>query len=173
RDPAVAKPPLDVVEIAGEFEELPGAELVVEGGGIGHVADQRLGLLRLDCDIDPGHPGAAAARSQQSDEHLDGGGLAGAVGAEEAEQLPGAHLQVQVFHRREAAVALGQEAGGQHRAKCTDGSPKPGLEWASWRASGSNTARIQAVAHVPRQVFRRYSAVALKVEPCLQSPDSI
>src|SRR2546421_8425099 len=33
RDPAIAKPPLDVVEIAGEFEELPGAELVVEGGG--------------------------------------------------------------------------------------------------------------------------------------------
>src|SRR5438270_6106223 len=173
RDPAIAKPALNMVEIAGEFEELAGAELVVEGGGVRHVADQRLGFLRLGRNVDPGHPGVAAARSQQAHEHLDGGCLAGPVGTEEAEQLPGAHLQVQVLYRREAAVALGQEAGGQHRAQSTDGSPKPGLEWASWRASGSNTARIQGVAQAPRQVFRRYSVVALKVKPCLQSPDSI
>src|SRR5713226_1615158 len=46
-DPAIAKPPLDVVEIAGEFEKLPGAQLVVERGGVRHVPDQRLGLLWL------------------------------------------------------------------------------------------------------------------------------
>ena len=43
--------------------------------------------------------GPAPGRQQQRDEHLDGRGLAGAVGPEEAEQLASLHLEVDAAHR--------------------------------------------------------------------------
>ena len=52
RDPAVAQPRLDVVEVAGKLQELARAQLVVEGGRVRHVADPGLRLLRLGQDVD-------------------------------------------------------------------------------------------------------------------------
>src|ERR1700687_4381561 len=114
-DPAIAKASLDVIEVAGKLQELSGAELVVEGRGIRHVPNAGLRPLRLRHDVDARYPGRAARRPEQADQHLDRGRLAGAVGPQEAEELPWSHLQVQVLHGRQAAVALGQEPGGEHR----------------------------------------------------------
>src|SRR5712692_79477 len=127
-DPAVAKASLDMVEVTRKLQELSGAQLVVEGRGIRHVPDPGLCPLRLRHDVDARHFGGAAGGAQQAHQHLDGGRLAGAVGPEKAEQLPGSHLEVQVLHGREAAVALGQEPGGEHRAKSSGAARKTRLK---------------------------------------------
>src|SRR6185436_19157490 len=51
-----------------------------------------LGALRGD--VEARHRRAAGTGRQQRGEHVDGGRLAGAVGAEEAVDLPGRHLEV-------------------------------------------------------------------------------
>src|SRR6202521_4692576 len=130
-DPAIAKAALDVVEVTRKLEEFPGAQLVVERRGIRHVPDPGLRSLRLGHDVDARHPGAATGGAQQAHQHLDGGRLAGAVGAQEAEQLPRSHLQIQVLHGRQAAVPLGQEPGGEHRAKSSGAARKTRLKWPS------------------------------------------
>jgi hypothetical protein len=49
----------------------------------------------------PEQPGAAIARRQEAAEHLHGGGLAAAVGADEAEDLAAADAEA---HTREPKV---------------------------------------------------------------------
>src|SRR5256712_6756264 len=115
-DAAIAKAALDVVEVAGELEELACAQLVIEGGRVRDVTDHCLGPLGFRRDVDAPHTGAAGSGPQEANQHLDGSRLPRAIGAEESEQLPGRDLQVQVLHRRQAPVALGQKAGGKHRA---------------------------------------------------------
>ena len=50
----------------------------------------------------------AAARRQQTAQHAKRGGLAGAVGAEQAEDLAAVHLEVDVIDRGEGAEFLHQ-----------------------------------------------------------------
>ena len=49
----------------------------------------------------------AGGREEQAAHQLEGGRLAGAVGAEEGEQLAGLDVQAQAVHRRLGAVVLG------------------------------------------------------------------
>ena len=61
--------------------------------------------------------GVAVGREEQAEQQLDGGGLAGAVGAEQAEDFAAVDLQVEgaqgglLFAAPEVAVDLGQVAG--------------------------------------------------------------
>src|SRR5438445_229298 len=112
RQPA-AHPLGDLQDVGGEEHRLPLPAEVLED------------VFRL--------PGARAGRSEQADKHLDGGRLAGAVGPEEAEELAASHLQVQVLHGGQAAVALGQEPGGEHRAQSSRGGRKKPPRMASGR----------------------------------------
>src|SRR5205823_5128363 len=61
-----------------------------------------------------GHLGGPRAGTGQRAQNLDGGGLAGAVGAEETERLPGGHLEVDAADGLDLAVVLGQ-AGDRDR----------------------------------------------------------
>ena len=58
--------------------------------------------------------GAAGGR-EQAGEHLDGGGFAGAVGAEEAEELAGLDGEVDVVDGGEVAETAGEARGGDGR----------------------------------------------------------
>src|SRR2546430_16126711 len=60
--------------------------------------------------------GAAGSRRDEPGEHAHGGGLAGAVGSEEAEHLTRANLKAHVFHRRERVIVFGQAFGLDHES---------------------------------------------------------
>ena len=70
------------------------------------VDRQALHRLAVDADL-------AGVGTHQADHHVEAGRLAGAVGAEQAHHLAGAHGQVHVLHDHARAVALLQAAGLQ------------------------------------------------------------
>ena len=57
----------------------------------------------------------AAVGRHQPDDHVEGGGLAGAVGAEQADHLAGVDLERQVVHHLARAVALAEQWADQPR----------------------------------------------------------
>ena len=64
---------------------------------------------RLGDDVPAGEPGGAGGRGDGPGEHADGGGLAGAVGPQEAEDLAGEDVEVDATHGLHIArVRLGQ-----------------------------------------------------------------
>ena len=63
----------------------------------------------------PRHVTSPSVRVPEAFEDLDGGGLAGAVGAEEGEDLAAVHLEVDAADRFVGAVALDEPADGHHR----------------------------------------------------------
>src|SRR5262249_54575438 len=60
--------------------------------------------------VGPGHPRRALAGLEQPAQHADGGGLARAVGAEDAEDLAGADVEGDVVDRPDRPETLGQPA---------------------------------------------------------------
>ena len=93
-----------------QHQVLLDAEFGVQRKRLRHVADTppRGDVARVH--FLPEQPGFALARRQQAGEHLHGGGLAAAVGAEEAENLAAVDAEVDVVDRREIAEAHGQVA---------------------------------------------------------------
>ena len=65
-------------------------------------------------EIDAGDRDLAGRRAQDPGDHAQRRRLAGAVGAEKAEQLAARHFEVDRVHRGEAAVALGEPAKADH-----------------------------------------------------------
>jgi hypothetical protein len=59
-------------------------------------------------------PPGARRRLGQRQQHFDRGGLAGAVWAEEPEDLAGTHVQRQIGHRDGCAELLAQRVGLDH-----------------------------------------------------------
>ena len=57
----------------------------------------------------------SARGRQQAGQHFDGGGLAGAVGAEKAEELPGGDAEVHILHGNEVSEAASQIFGCDRR----------------------------------------------------------
>ena len=120
------------------------------GGGIGHLQHQanvvlhtqraeHRGLLRQvanaqlrplvhgqrgDVHIVEKHP--ALVGGDQACGHVECGGLAGAVGAEQAHNLALAQLDGHMVHHRALAVLLHQVAGGKHQLAVLAGAVKPG-----------------------------------------------
>ena len=64
-----------------------------------HVADPLADLLRLAAEVGAGHRRLTRCRRDERREHAQRGGLAGAVGAEEAEDLARADVQVDASAR--------------------------------------------------------------------------
>ena len=87
---------------------------VVEARILGEVADLAA-VARAGADRDARDGGRAAGRGGQAGEELDGRRLAGAVGAEEAVDGAGRHVQAEVGQRRHAGVVLGQAGRGDGR----------------------------------------------------------
>jgi hypothetical protein len=102
-------------EVAQVGERLADRLAPVDGELAGQVADTapQRGAARPR----PGaqHPDLAAAGPDQVQQQPDGGGLAGAVGAEVAEHLARPDLQVQTVEPTPAPVRLCQPLGADHR----------------------------------------------------------
>ena len=99
----------------GVAEVLPPGQAAVEADRVGQVADPALDLARLAFRIQPHDRGRPAGRFGEAEEHQDGRGLAGAVLAEEAEDLARSHLEVQGVHCGQRPVALRQRLGPDDR----------------------------------------------------------
>src|SRR5690606_31757530 len=99
----------EMVEVALKPEVLPPGEGVVHGQILGDVADLAADGKGVDGGVQPHHPHGTAGGTEEGGEHHDGGRLAGAVGPEEAEDLPLLHLEGEAPHRFHAAgVGLAQ-----------------------------------------------------------------
>jgi hypothetical protein len=91
--PAVAQGGREVEQPAVEVERLLGGQVPVQVRLLGQVANALVLLhlgRRLAEDV-----GLAIGREEQAEEEFDGGGLAGAVGAEEAEDLAAVDFEVE------------------------------------------------------------------------------
>ena len=105
--------------------------------GLGQQADPPADLFgRLD-DVEAVEPRPALARRDQRGEQADRGRLAGAVGAEQAEDLAGVELEVEAANRPQVAEPPAQALGADHRSwvgglGCLSGHGGP-------RAGGSRT----------------------------------
>ena len=81
------------------------AQVLVEREALGHVADAPAQRLGLAGHAQAEHRRRAAARREQPAEHADRGGLAGAVGPEEAVDGLARDLEVDVVDGGERAEA--------------------------------------------------------------------
>src|SRR5690606_21974787 len=113
---------------------------------LGHVAHLALDERRLGGDVVPEAGAAPGVGREQAAKHADRGGLAAAVGAEEAVDLPARHLHREVVDDGLRAEALGEaldvdgEARGAAHGSLTS-TGCPGCRRAAWAASGSASTR--------------------------------
>ncbi|MEJ0044679.1 MAG: hypothetical protein WDM81_21760 [Rhizomicrobium sp.] len=107
--------PGDEIQILADRQILPETEL------LRHVTDVVLDPFGLGAKVVAEHRALAFRGAEQAAQHADGGGLARAVGAEEAPDLPRRHRDIDVVDRELGAEALGQpthvdgEFGGHER----------------------------------------------------------
>jgi hypothetical protein len=110
---ALAGPALRPAEPLVQLQQLVGRAPAWEAKELGEVADRRprRGRARRAAQ----HLDAAGAGPDQAAGDLGQGRLAGAVGPEQAEQLPGTDLEIDANQCFLAAVGLAQGAGGKDR----------------------------------------------------------
>ena len=111
----------DAVDAGDEFQVLAHREILIEAEALRHVADVALDLVGLGADVVAEAGAVALVGREQPAQHADGGGLAGAVGPEEAVDRAALDLHGQVAHHRAAVERLGQAVdvdGDVERAVC-------------------------------------------------------
>ena len=96
------------VDAGREFQVLLHREQAVERKLLRHVAEPALGCAGGAAQIMAHHMRFASSWFQQAAQHLEGGGLAGAVRAEQAEDFALLHLEADVVGGGELAEALGE-----------------------------------------------------------------
>src|SRR5690606_5317535 len=86
------------------------------------VADAALGadVHGLGGDVGAVEDDAPGVRRHQPDDHVEAGGLAGAVRAEQADDFAGVQAQAEVAHHLARAVALAQPFGAEHLVAVPD-----------------------------------------------------
>ena len=110
------------VDVGVESDVLHHREVRIKAEALAHVADVLLEALGVAHDIEARHLGGAAAGSEQdAGEHAHGGRLAGAVGADEAEDLAVGDVEVEPCDGDEvvegAAQAVGTDGGHGSEAR--------------------------------------------------------
>ena len=96
-----------------EGEVLGHCELGVQTQALWNIAEAATALPGRRCPVQEGLPGSGPGQPEQ---HPDGGGLAGAVGPEQADDLTGVHVQGDVIDRGEVPEPLGEPSGLDQRA---------------------------------------------------------
>ena len=99
-----------------ELQDFTAPQIIVKDRVVGQVAHLALDGGAVAVAIEAVDQHAAAAGNQDAHQHADGGGLAGTIRAQEAEDLSFAHLQGQWFEGLERAVLFGQAFEGNHHA---------------------------------------------------------
>src|SRR5690606_11913222 len=100
---------------AGELEVVFDRHVAVQGRRFGQVADALAHFVGEDVHVVAAHAGGAFAGADVGGQHLHGGGLAGAVGAEKAQHLALVNVERHVFKGFEVAVELGDAFDLNHR----------------------------------------------------------
>src|SRR5262249_46369583 len=109
--PGGGLPPVrHLVDAGDEVEVLEDREVLVEAEALGHVAHLPAHQRRVADDVEAEAGSFAPVRREQAAQQPDGGGLAAAVGAEEAADLAGRHLQGEALDHLAGAEALAQVA---------------------------------------------------------------
>src|SRR4051812_21220267 len=88
---------VEAVHAADEAEVFGCGEAAEEGEAFGNDADLALDFDGIGDRVEAEDPDAAGGGSEEAGEHLDSSGFAGAVGAEEAEELTGRDGEVDVL----------------------------------------------------------------------------
>jgi len=102
-------------------EIAPAGQAAVDDRVLKDDAADAAGGDRLARDIETGHARAAPGWGDRGREHPDRGRLAGAVGAEQAEHLPGGNLKVDALDGFDAArISLAQLAHVDRRLEFCD-----------------------------------------------------
>ena len=96
----------DAVELGVDAEVLFDGEVGVAGQGLGNDADHAAHRVGLFGHIVSGDDGLAGGERDERGHHADEGALAGAVGAEKAEDFALGNRKADVLDRFEVAVAL-------------------------------------------------------------------
>ena len=102
--------PPQAVDAAEEAQVLGDGEVVVEAEALAHVPDPPLHALGVLRDVHAEHEAGAGGRPEQPAQHADRRGLAGAVRAEEAEDLALVHGERDPVHGLEGPEVLAQLA---------------------------------------------------------------
>jgi hypothetical protein len=97
-----------LIEAGDEFEVLADRQVLVERELLRHVADLALDAQALGADVEAEHRAFAFVGREQAAHDADGGGLARAVGAEEADDLAFRHRHRDVVDNGLVAEALDQ-----------------------------------------------------------------
>ena len=103
---------VEAVHAADEAEILGGGEAAEESEAFRDDADLALDFDGVSGGVEAEDLNAAGGGSEQAGEHLDGGGFACAVGAEEAEELAGGDGEIDVLNGGEFAETAGEIGGG-------------------------------------------------------------
>jgi hypothetical protein len=102
----------EVIEAPDHLEVLVAGEVLVDRGVLTCEPDVGAQLGRLGHDVEAGDAGAAPIGLEQRGEDAHGGGLAGAVRPEQAEDGALLRLEVDAVESDDVAVGLGQAGGG-------------------------------------------------------------
>jgi hypothetical protein len=103
---------VEAVHAADEGEVFGCGETAEEGEAFGDDTDLALDFDGVGSGVEAENLDAAGGWRKQAGEHLDGGGFAGAVGAEEAEELAGGDGEVDILDGGEVAETAGEIGGG-------------------------------------------------------------
>ena len=129
----------DPVQAGRVAQVLAPGQVRVEADRVREVADAALDLERAAGRVEPDDAGLALGRLGQPEEHQDRRRLAGAVLAEQAEDLAGLDLEIEMVDGDEVAVGLGQAAGPDRGARpvvASRGRGAPGRDRDRQRAAG-------------------------------------
>src|SRR6266851_668666 len=104
---------VETVEAAEIFDEFLGGEAGVERGGGGKKADVGAHFFGMLDDVVAADEGGAVGGFQDGGEHAQGGGFAGAVGAEQAVDAAGLAAETDVIDGTDLAALFVVKAFGQ------------------------------------------------------------
>jgi hypothetical protein len=110
-----------------EVQVFLGGEVIVQGELLRHVPELLPQVLRAQLALLARQLHLARARLEEAAEHLDGGRLAGAVGAQKAVDLAVAHLEVDPADGLEVPEGLPEGSGADGHA---------GVRRSLWAAAG-------------------------------------
>ena len=91
-----------------EADGFTDAHPAVDSVRLGDVADAPFDFYRIELDVDAQDAGCSRGGREHSHQHFDGGALAGAVGAEQAEGAAAGDREREVVDGQRAAEALGE-----------------------------------------------------------------
>ena len=101
--------------VAEDLQILPAAEVVVKNRRLENRADSVQRLRAVTCDVVAADTQLAGGGPDLAEHHADGGALAGAVVAEEAEDLPAGHGEIELAHGPALAELLADASQLNHR----------------------------------------------------------